>query len=81
MFALVAVIILVDGEERAIEVANDTPFGLSGAVYSGSIERGINVAKQIKTGMIYVNDQCINVEPNVPFGEEKLSAIGRYCGE
>ncbi|WP_375143344.1 aldehyde dehydrogenase family protein [Domibacillus sp. A3M-37] len=81
VFAPVAVIIPVDSEEEAIKVANGTPFGLSGAVYSGSIERGINVAKKIKTGMIHVNDQSINVEPNVPFGGEKLSGIGRYCGE
>ncbi|PTX61794.1 aldehyde dehydrogenase family protein [Melghirimyces profundicolus] len=81
VFGPVAVIIPVDSEEEAIQVANDTPFGLSGAVHSGSIERGIKVAKQIQTGMIHVNDQPINVEPNVPFGGEKFSGLGRYCGE
>lgn len=81
VFAPVACIIPVDNEEEAIKVANDTPFGLSGAVFSGSLERGIDVAKQIKTGMIHVNDQTINVESNVPFGGEKSSGLGRYCGE
>ncbi|RXT13691.1 aldehyde dehydrogenase family protein [Ammoniphilus sp. CFH 90114] len=80
-FAPIACIIPVDSEEEAVRVANDTPFGLSGAVFSGSIERGINVALQVKTGMIHVNDQTVNVEPNVPFGGEKSSGIGRYCGE
>jgi acyl-CoA reductase-like NAD-dependent aldehyde dehydrogenase len=81
VFAPIAVIIPVDNEEEAIQVANTTPFGLSGAVHSGSLERGINVARKIKTGMIHVNDQSINVEPNVPFGGEKHSGLGRYCGE
>ncbi|WP_123592663.1 aldehyde dehydrogenase family protein [Salinisphaera orenii] len=81
VFAPVAVIIPVSNEEEAIEVANGTPFGLSGAVFSNSLERGINVARNIKTGMIHVNDQTINVEPNVPFGGEKYSGLGRYCGE
>lgn len=80
-FAPIASIIPVDSEEEAIRVANDTPFGLSGAVFSGSIERGINVAQQVKTGMIHVNDQTVNVEPNAPFGGEKSSGLGRYCGE
>ncbi|WAH36957.1 aldehyde dehydrogenase family protein [Alicyclobacillus dauci] len=81
VFGPVAIIIPVDGEEEAIRVANDSPFGLSGAVYSGSVERGIKVAKRIKTGMIHVNDQTVNVEPNVPFGGEKHSGLGRYCGD
>jgi aldehyde dehydrogenase (NAD+) len=80
-FAPVACIIPVDGEEEAIRVANDTPFGLSGAVFSASLERGINVAQQVKTGMIHVNDMTVNVEPNLPFGGEKSSGLGRYCGE
>ncbi|SHQ02298.1 benzaldehyde dehydrogenase II [Mycobacteroides abscessus subsp. abscessus] len=81
VFAPVAVIIPVDNEEEAIRVANGTDFGLSGAVFSGSLERGIKVARSIKTGMIHVNDQTIGVEPNVPFGGEKYSGLGRYCGE
>ncbi|WP_404407816.1 aldehyde dehydrogenase family protein [Jeotgalibacillus malaysiensis] len=81
VFAPVACIIPVDSEEEAIQVANGSLFGLSGAVFSDSLDRGINVAHQIKTGMIHVNDQSVNVEANVPFGGEKLSGIGRYCGE
>lgn len=81
VFAPIAVIIPVENEEEAIEVANGTPFGLSGAVFSSSLERGVQVARKIKTGMIHVNDQTINVEPNVPFGGEKYSGLGRYCGE
>lgn len=80
LFGPVATIIPVDGEAEAIKVANDSDFGLSGAVFSGSLDRGINVAQQIDTGMIHVNDQTVNVDPGAPFGGEKSSGLGRYCG-
>lgn len=81
IFGPVAAIIPVDSEEEAIEVANGTPYGLSGAVFSGSIERGLRVAKQIHTGMIHVNDQSIQDEPLIAFGGEKDSGLGRYGGQ
>ncbi|WP_017729096.1 aldehyde dehydrogenase family protein [Halalkalibacterium ligniniphilum] len=81
IFGPVAAIIPVDSEQEAIEIANSSNFGLSGAVFSGSLERGIEVAHAIETGMIHVNDQTVNVEPTMPFGGEKLSGLGRYCGE
>ncbi len=81
IFGPVAAIIPVDSEEEAIQVANDCNQGLSGAVFSGDIQRGVNVAKQIYTGMIHVNDQSVNDEPNIAFGGEKESGLGRYNGE
>ncbi|MCY9076572.1 aldehyde dehydrogenase family protein, partial [Bacillus inaquosorum] len=42
-----------------------TPFGLSGAVHTSNLERGVAFAKRIETGMIHVNDTTINDEPNV----------------
>ncbi len=74
-------VIVVDSEEEAIRVANDSEYGLSGAVHAGSIEHGVEVAKQIETGMIHVNDQGVNDEPIVAFGGEKASGLGRYGGE
>ncbi|GAA4721876.1 aldehyde dehydrogenase family protein [Brevibacillus fulvus] len=74
-------VIAVDSEEEAIRVANDSEFGLSGAVYAGSYERGVEVAKQIETGMIHVNDQSVNDEPIIAFGGEKASGLGRYGGQ
>jgi acyl-CoA reductase-like NAD-dependent aldehyde dehydrogenase len=81
IFGPVAAIMPVDNEEQAIQIANDCEFGLSGAVHSGSIERGINVAQQVVTGMIHVNDQTVNVESHMPFGGVKSSGLGRYCGD
>lgn len=74
-------IIVVEDEIEAIRVANESEYGLSGAVHAGSIEHGVEVAKQIVTGMIHVNDQGVNDEPIVAFGGEKASGLGRYGGE
>lgn len=81
IFGPVASIIKVKDEEEAIAVANDSPYGLSGSVFSGSLERGVRVAKQIDTGMIHVNDISVNEEAHVSFGGEKNSGIGRFGGE
>ncbi|MGW7520017.1 aldehyde dehydrogenase family protein [Streptomyces sp. NPDC054796] len=81
IFGPVAVIIQVDGEEEAVRVANDTPYGLGGAVHTGDIDRGIRVARRIDTGMVHVNDSTVADEPIVPFGGEKSSGLGRLNGD
>ena len=80
LFGPVATIMPVNSEEEAIKIANDCSGGLSGAVFSGSLGRGIGVAEQIETGMIHVNDQTVNVDPGTPFGGEKDAGLGRFCG-
>ncbi|MDL4839327.1 aldehyde dehydrogenase family protein [Aquibacillus rhizosphaerae] len=80
IFGPVAVIIKVKNEQGAIKVANDTPYGLSGSVFTKDRWRGLEVAKQINTGMIHVNDQSVNDEPHVAFGGEKHSGLGRFGG-
>jgi len=81
IFGPVVVLIPFDGEEEAVRIANDTPFGLSGAVHTGDVERGVRFAQRIDTGMIHVNDGTIHDEPIVPFGGEKNSGVGRLNGE
>lgn len=81
MFGPVVSIIKVSGEDEAIRVANDTEYGLSSAVFSGNIERGVRVALQVKAGMTHVNDQPVNDLPNCPFGGEKNSGLGRFGGD
>lgn len=81
VFGPVAFLIPFDGEEEAVSIVNDTPYGLSGAVHTGDIERGVNFAKQIDTGMFHVNDGTVHDEPIVPFGGEKASGLGRLNGE
>ncbi|MGW1216459.1 aldehyde dehydrogenase family protein [Streptomyces sp. NPDC002499] len=81
VFGPVAFLITFDGEEEAVRLVNDTPYGLSGAVHTGDIERGVAFAKQIDTGMFHVNDGTVHDEPLVPFGGEKSSGLGRLNGE
>ncbi|GJF28778.1 aldehyde dehydrogenase [Kitasatospora sp. NE20-6] len=81
IFGPVVVVLPFDGDDEAVTIANDTPFGLSGAVHTGSIERGVALAQRIETGMIHINDGTIADEPIVPFGGEKNSGVGRLNGE
>ncbi|WP_435611803.1 aldehyde dehydrogenase family protein [Streptomyces sp. bgisy159] len=81
IFGPLALVVPFDGEEEAIRIVNDTPYGLSGAVHTADIERGVAFAKRVDTGMFHVNDGTIHDEPLVPFGGEKHSGIGRLNGE
>jgi aldehyde dehydrogenase (NAD+) len=81
IFGPVVLVVPFDGEDEAVRLANDTPFGLSGAVHTGSIERGVRLAQRIDTGMIHINDGTIHDEPIVPFGGEKSSGVGRLNGD
>lgn len=81
LFGPVVCVMPFQTEEEAIKIANDTTFGLSGAVHTGNVERGVEIAKQIESGMIHVNDTTINDESHVAFGGEKQSGLGRLNGE
>ncbi|MFD4607964.1 MULTISPECIES: aldehyde dehydrogenase family protein [unclassified Streptomyces] len=81
VFGPVAFVVPFDGEEEAVRIVNDTPYGLSGAVHTADVERGVAFARRIDTGMFHVNDGTVHDEPLVPFGGEKHSGIGRLNGE
>ncbi|WP_199570698.1 aldehyde dehydrogenase family protein [Streptomyces murinus] len=81
VFGPVVFLVPFDGEEEAVRIVNDTPYGLSGAVHTGNIERGVSFAKRVDTGMFHVNDGTVHDEPIVPFGGEKHSGVGRLNGE
>ncbi|MEU3527984.1 aldehyde dehydrogenase family protein [Streptomyces sp. NPDC038707] len=81
VFGPVVFLIPFDGEEDAVRIVNGTPYGLSGAVHTGNIERGVAFAQRIDTGMFHVNDGTVHDEPIVPFGGEKHSGVGRLNGE
>ncbi|MGW4194226.1 aldehyde dehydrogenase family protein [Streptomyces sp. NPDC005004] len=81
VFGPVVFLVPFDGEEEAVRIVNDTPYGLSGAVHTGDIERGVAFARRIDTGMFHVNDGTVHDEPLVPFGGEKHSGLGRLNGE
>ncbi|AVZ74489.1 aldehyde dehydrogenase [Streptomyces lunaelactis] len=81
IFGPVALLVPFDGEDEAVRIANETPYGLSGAVHTGDVERGVRIAQRINTGMIHINDSTVHDEPIVPFGGEKHSGSGRLNGE
>jgi aldehyde dehydrogenase (NAD+) len=78
VFGPVVCIIKSNSEEEAIAIANDTEYGLSGSVFTQDLFHGMQVARQIESGMCHVNDQSINDEPQVMFGGEKASGLGRF---
>ncbi|MFE4106546.1 MULTISPECIES: aldehyde dehydrogenase family protein [Bacteria] len=80
LFGPIAPIIKVRDEAEALQVANDTEYGLSSAVFTQDEGRGLRFALQMQAGMTHVNDQTVNDLPNAPFGGEKNSGIGRFGG-
>lgn len=79
IFGPVLSILPYESEEQAIEIANDTPYGLSGYVQSGSVEHGMGVAAQIRSGNVHVNGS--GPDFSAPFGGYKQSGNGREWGE
>jgi aldehyde dehydrogenase (NAD+) len=78
IFGPVLCIIPVDSEEEAIAVANDSPYGLSAAVWADTDEHAIAVARRLQTGQVMVNGGRFN--PLAPFGGYKTSGNGRELG-
>lgn len=78
LFSPVVSIIKVETDEEAINIANDTEYGLSTALFTNDIESGKKYALQIDSGMTHINDQTINDSPDVPLGGNKSSGLGRY---
>ncbi len=78
IFGPVLVIIPYDSEEEAVEIANDTDYGLAGGVWSGDADRAKAVARQLRTGQVEVNGGGFN--PLAPFGGYKQSGNGREFG-
>ena len=79
-FAPVALIFRVKNEKAAIDLANDSPYGLGGSVITKDIERGKRIARQIETGMVFIN-QSTWTAPDLPFGGVKNSGYGRELSD
>jgi aldehyde dehydrogenase (NAD+) len=81
IFGPVALLMAFDGDDEGVRIANDTPYGLSGAVHTADVERGVRIAKRIVTGMVHVNDSTVQQDPLADFGGEKNSGLGRLGGD
>ncbi|MCU1373720.1 MAG: aldehyde dehydrogenase [Actinomycetia bacterium] len=79
IFGPVLVILPHDGDDDAVRIANDSPYGLSGAVQSADVERAWAVARKVRTGTMGVNGG-VWYGGDVPFGGYKASGIGRESG-
>jgi benzaldehyde dehydrogenase (NAD) len=80
VFGPVAPVVTFDDDEEALALANDSEYGLTGAVYSRSISRGLALAQRIRSGMVHVNDQTVNDEATIPFGGMGASGNGSRFG-
>ncbi|MGE7604366.1 aldehyde dehydrogenase family protein [Peribacillus sp. NPDC097675] len=78
LFSPVVSIIEAETDEDAIEIANDTMYGLSSAIFSSDMEKAEQLGLQIDSGMTHINDQTVNDGTNVPFGGNKMSGLGRF---
>jgi aldehyde dehydrogenase (NAD+) len=79
IFGPVLPIIPFEGEEEAIRIANDTPYGLASGMQTGDLGRAIRLADKIKAGTVWINTWH-KYHPSAPFGGYKMSGYGREQG-
>ena len=79
IFGPVLCVINFQGDDEAIKIANDSVFGLAGAVWSKNDERAINIANKLRTGTVWINEYHL-LSDRAPFGGYKQSGIGREFG-
>ena len=76
VFGPIAPIIIVEDDKEAISVANASEFGLGGSVWTKNLSRGMNLARSLESGTVFVNS-IVKSDPRMPFGGVKKSGIGR----
>ena len=80
LFGPAAPIIIVDNEQEALAEANNSEFGLGASIWTNNIERGTQLARQIQSGIVSINEM-VKSDPRMPFGGIKKSGIGRELSE
>ncbi|MFD8236705.1 aldehyde dehydrogenase family protein [Streptomyces sp. NPDC059696] len=80
IFGPVAPVVPFRGEDEAVEIANDTAYGLSAAVHSRSVPRATALAQRLRTGMVHINDVSAKDAANAPFGGMGISGNGSRIG-
>jgi vanillin dehydrogenase len=79
-FGPVAPITIAADVDAAVAIANDSEYGLSAGIITRDEEKGLEVARRLRTGMAHINDSSVNDEPHVPFGGVGASGLGRHGG-
>jgi len=80
LFGPVAVILIAKNENHAVELANDSRFGLGGSLWSKDLEKAKNLVRKVESGAVYIN-KLMASHPTVPFGGVKMSGYGRELSE
>ncbi|CCC09193.1 hypothetical protein SMACR_04952 [Sordaria macrospora] len=68
----------IETEEEALRIANDTEYGLTSAVFTEDLRRGLRMAKEIETGAVHINSMTVHDEATLPHGGAKESGYGRF---
>src|SRR5690606_21860736 len=80
-FGPVVGIVRARDADHAVEIANDTEYGLSSAVFTRDIVKGLDIAKRLQTGIAHINGPTVHDEAQMPFGGVKASGYGRFGGK
>ena len=80
-FGPIVAIIRARDDAHAVELANDSEYGLAAAVFSQNAARALKVARQIRSGICHVNGATVHDEAQMPFGGVKASGYGRFGGQ
>ena len=80
-FGPVAPIVVVKDREEALAVANNSDYGLSSGIITNDFNSAMDMALKLEMGMVHINDQTVNDEPQAPFGGVKGSGFGRFGGQ
>ncbi len=80
LFGPVAPVTTFRTDDEAVQLANQTEYGLAAAVQSGSEHHAAAIAERLHAGMVHINDQTVNEEPPAPFGGVKASSNGGHFG-
>ncbi len=79
-FGPIKAVIRAKDEDDAINIANDTEYGLSAALYTHDVKKGLALAAKIQSGICHINGPTVADEPQMPFGGVKASGYGRFGG-
>lgn len=79
-FGPVTTVVRVKGAEQALEVANDTVYGLSSSIFSADVTRALELASRLDAGCVHINGATVQNEAQAPYGGMKHSGYGRFDG-